>query len=493
MVNQRAGGKGFCRTGSIPLVRSMSSPCQLWFVLTWMGDVVHAASLTRGETFSVGTSAQDWPFPEAVLGAKSMLLVDYRSATAKVWVHGGQWLALVPGQRSHFDIGSFRILTTLCDIDDGALNFGRFAFEREAAFCWFASVAAQLALLTALVYSTPALTNVEPSTERGSQVVLIQQDVGQGEGDLRLADEPEGPELLLGIATEELPFAEQVQGDPMRCIGYEAMGRRGAAKGDRRYAIAGRIDNPDPHPSRQSGALKHLSAWEPPSVNKIGITGNAMASDPDAPIAPFGREASLGTDEVSARGNMWGESIGDAAGDDGMLKSSLDGGLLKRIEVVRLDNQTRSRPARVLHSQLSVHGSLSPHDVEVAVASRMAAFRDCYRADSASRSDYEAHLDLGLEIQSTGELTETSALKSERVSPSLLSCILEGAGDLSFPAKAGTSQVSYPLHFIPSREEASPPAEVIALAQVVQRETELPKPCAGTRPRPRASMPTCPR
>jgi hypothetical protein len=51
-----------------------------------------------------------------------------------------------------------------------------------------------------------------------------------------------------------------------------------------------------------------------------------------------------------------------------MLKFSLDGGLLRRIEVVRPDSTVANRPARVLHSQLSVDGRHSPYDIELAVA-----------------------------------------------------------------------------------------------------------------------------
>jgi len=190
---------------------------------------------------------------------------------------------------------------------------------------------------------------------------------------------------------------------------------------------------------------------------------------------------------------MWGDGIGEAAGDDGMLKSSLDGGILKRIEVVRPNSPTASRPARVMHSQLSVEGSLSAHDVEVTVAARMAAFRDCYRADSSSRNDHEGHLELGFVINSTGEVGEVRAMKSEQLMPPLLGCILESAKTLAFPVESGESKVTFPLHFLPARGEDSRPVEIIALAREIRREADLPPPCGGRMPHQTKKLQPCPR
>lgn len=395
----------------------------------------------------------------------------------------------MPGQRKSIEMGPFSVTVTMGLAEDPYVNFGRTTIERRSMFCFFASAVVQLALLVAMAYSPPTLSELDPLTENENSVWLVQQMVSS-DGTTR---DDEGPEVLLGIATEELRYAEQVQGIPSRCVGYDEMGRRSAAKASLRYAVTGPIDNPDPHLSRKTGPKKHTSHWDQSNNQKIGIVGQAMDSDPEAPTAPWGRDTSLGTDEVSARGNMWGDAVGDAAGDGGMLKSSLDGGLLKRIEVVRPAQAAPSRPARVMHSQLSVKGSLSPHDVELTVAPRMAAFRDCYRADRSSRGDSEAHLEIGFAIGSTGQVSDIHVLKSEQLAAPLLRCILASAENLQFPAENGDSKVTFPLHFLPASGEASRPVEVIALAKTIRRETDLPLPCDGKVPYSAKKLQPCPR
>jgi hypothetical protein len=467
----------------------MASSGKAWIVVTWQGDVVHSASLTRGQCFSLGTGTRDWPFPEALLGVESRTLVDYCDETPKVWGQPGQWQDLTSGKRSITEIGPFCVIATAVGSEDDEVELGRLAPSFEPPLFWIGSVAAALAMLVASAYAIPALADVELVTTSESPTWLIQHYL---QGDTGDTGGPQGPDVLLGIASEESRFAEQVLGSRTNCVGYEKMGRRQGKKTDQRYAITGPRDNPDPHVSRQSASRK--PKFPPDPESRLGVIGVGLAGDPDAPSAPWGRDSSLGTDEVSARGNLWGDTIGDTAGDDGLLRSSLDGGLVKRIEVVRPERSLAGRPARVLHAQLSVHGSLSPHDVEFAVAAQgLAAFRDCYRADSESRSDHEAHLDLGFEIKSTGELTQIRVLKRERVEPPLLNCVLDSAKKLAFPPENGDSIVTYPLHFMPSTGEASRPVEIIALAREIHRETELPKPCSGPEPHPTKKLQPCSR
>jgi hypothetical protein len=465
----------------------MASSGKLWIVVDWHGDVVHARCLTRGQSFSLGTSARDWPFPTALLGAGSRTLVDYRDQAPNVWLGPGQWQRLTPGRRITTEIGPFCITTTMGGSDDDEFDLGCLMPNQRPLLYWVGSAAVHLALLVATFYSTPALGDVElpPSDEHPTWLV---QQYSEG-----YPTQEDGPEVTLGIATEELPYAEQILGSASRCVGYETMGRRGATRTNQRYAVLGARDNPDPHISRQSAFKKPKSRPEPHDTNRIGIIGNDFVGDPDAPTAPWGRDTSLGTDEVSARGNMWGDAIGDSVGDGGLLKSSLDGGFVKRIEVVRSESPSASRPARVLHSHLSVHGSLPAQDVELAVAPRLAAFRDCYRADSSSHSDHEAHLELGLEIKSTGELSQIHVLKAERIEPTLLACVLASATQLTFLPQSGDSTVTYPLHFMPAKGEAAPPIESIAMAPAIPRGSELPTPCSGQAPRPTQKIQPCPR
>lgn len=82
-----------------------------------------------------------------------------------------------------------------------------------------------------------------------------------------------------------------------------------------RYGVKGPEDNPDPHIARQA-ALRDTAEF-----GMIGLL--ASAGDPDAPTSPDGLDTSLGNAPLSARGNMWGDSIGESFGAGGLgLKGS---------------------------------------------------------------------------------------------------------------------------------------------------------------------------
>ena len=58
----------------------------------------------------------------------------------------------------------------------------------------------------------------------------------------------------------------------------------------------------------------------------IGLLNTGAGGDPNAPTAPWGRDDSLGNDPMSARGNMWGDDIGDSFGAGGLGLSGIGEG-----------------------------------------------------------------------------------------------------------------------------------------------------------------------
>src|SRR5207245_4087280 len=87
-----------------------------------------------------------------------------------------------------------------------------------------------------------------------------------------------------------------------------------------RFGVQGPQDNADPHIARQA-ALKEAAEF-----GMIGLLNTGAGGDPNAPTAPWGREESLGNDPLSARGNMWGDSIGDSFGAGGLGLSGVGEG-----------------------------------------------------------------------------------------------------------------------------------------------------------------------
>ncbi len=136
-------------------------------------------------------------------------------------------------------------------------------------------------------------------------------------------DAPADQRYLLQIRMSEDAEAEpEPQRHPATVDDQPGVGTRdgaprrlGTAESSRsrvRYGVAGPADNPDPHIARQE-ALQSNWSWP-----RIGLTGESDGGARHAPIAPWGRHDALGNDEVSGKGALWGEHIGDARGASGL-------------------------------------------------------------------------------------------------------------------------------------------------------------------------------
>src|SRR5690606_15013388 len=98
-------------------------------------------------------------------------------------------------------------------------------------------------------------------------------------------------------------------GTGQRAVGEEGqMGKQEAVQRNRRHAVAGNPENPDPHLARERALQEAVS---------FGIIG-LVTGDPNAPTAPWGRDTSLGLDDASALGNLWGDELGEAQGAGGL-------------------------------------------------------------------------------------------------------------------------------------------------------------------------------
>lgn len=97
--------------------------------------------------------------------------------------------------------------------------------------------------------------------------------------------------------------------------GHEgAMGDFASPPSDNRFGVRGPAVNPDPHIAESPGFT------ETTCYGCIGTT-SVFAGDPHAPTAPWGRVDALGEDPESARGHYWANTIGAAAGSDGVRGS----------------------------------------------------------------------------------------------------------------------------------------------------------------------------
>ena len=161
--------------------------------------------------------------------------------------------------------------------------------------------------------------------------------------------------------------------------------------------MQGPQDNPDPHIARQA-ALREAAEF-----GMIGLLNTGAGGDPNAPTAPWGRDDSLGNDPMSARGNMWGDSIGDSFGAGGLGLSGIGEGGGGRGEGIglgyigtlghgagtgtgqgfgighgRLGGSHSTKRAAGPHGRDQVNGRLPPEVIQRIVRQNFGRFRLCY-------------------------------------------------------------------------------------------------------------------
>src|SRR5690606_9283169 len=168
-------------------------------------------------------------------------------------------------------------------------------------------------LMLAMAFFVPPMGLTDGEGIDQDQLILIQQYL-----DANAEREQEEEE------TEQVPEEDadnKEGGTGTRAKGEEgSMGKETSKDTNKRYAVQGPKDNADPHIARQA-ALR-----EAVEFGMIGLLNTGAAGDPNAPTAPWGRETSLGMDDVSAMGNMWGDEIGDAYGAGGLGLSGIGEG-----------------------------------------------------------------------------------------------------------------------------------------------------------------------
>jgi hypothetical protein len=259
-------------------------------------------------------------------------------------------------------------------------------------------------------------------------------------------------------------------GTGTRAKGEEgSMGNPNTTQTNKRYGVQGPQDNPDPHLARQA-ALKEAQEF-----GMIGLLNVNAGGDPNAPTAPWGRDDSLGNDPLSARGNMWGDAIGDAFGAGGLGLSGVGEGGGGRGEGIGLGNigtlghgagtgtgqgfgnghgrlsgahQTKSPTLR--QGNTTVNGRLPPEVIQRIVRQNFGRFRLCYENGLRNNPTLSGRVAVKFVIDRSGAVSTAQDGGSELPDQGVISCVVRGFGNLSFPQpEGGIVTVVYPIIFNP--------------------------------------------
>jgi hypothetical protein len=207
----------------------------------------------------------------------------------------------------------------------------------------------------------------------------------------------------------------------------------------------------------------------------IGLLNTGAAGDPNAPTAPWGRDDSLGMDEMSARGNMWGDEIGDAFGAGGLGLSGIGEGGGGRGEGIglgnigtlghgagvgtgqgfgaghgRLGGSHKTRAPKVRMGATTVSGRLPPEVIQRIVRQNYGRFRMCFEQGLARNPNLEGRVAVRFVIGRDGSVSNVSNGGSDLPDSGVVSCVISAYYGLSFPQpEGGIVTVVYPIMFSP--------------------------------------------
>lgn len=285
------------------------------------------------------------------------------------------------------------------------------------------------------------------------------------------------------------------------------MGNPDAQESGNRYAVKGPEDNLDPHIARQA-ALRDAAEF-----GMIGLLNSGAGGDPDAPTAPWGRDDALGNDPLSARGNKWGDSIGDSFGRGGLGLRGIGEGGGGRGEGVglgsigtlghgagtgtgqgfgsghgRLGRSHRAPPPRVKMGSTTVSGGLPPEVIQRIVRSSFGRFRACYDAGLRNDPNLSGNVRVRFTISASGSVKKASAsgsIPDEKV----ISCVQRAFNSLSFPQpEGGEVSVTYPIVFSSSGDSGDRSSAPPASKPRSDAPRESPPPAAKAKSRVNASV-----
>jgi len=464
--------------------------------VAWGGNVLHVSHLSPPRDFIVGEPAGDkdrvdFFIPEEKLPQSKMAVcvgdvgsvaavlpqgatgtfeaagqpkvsIDQARAQAQPCgaVAGAQQLPLATGSKAKVELNGFEFTIS-------AVNAGKPIAKGMTGIDWtpFAYFGLTLgafgALITSLAYFVPPMGLTDESELDKDRLLLIQQY-------LNAAAEREQEEETEDVVSEDSDNKEG--GTGTRAKGEEgSMGKESSKATNKRYAVKGPKDNPDPHLAR-AAALR-----EARDFGMIGLLNAGASGDPNAPTAPWGRETSSGMDDVSAQGNMWGDEIGDAFGSGGLGLSGIGEGGGGRGEGIglgnigtlghgagtgtgqgfgsghgRLGGSHKTRAPKVRMGATSVNGRLPAEVIRRIVRQNFGRFRMCYEQGLARNPNLEGRVGVRFVIGRDGAVSNVGNGGSDIPDSGVVSCVISAFYGLSFPQpEGGIVRVTYPIMFSP--------------------------------------------
>lgn len=252
--------------------------------------------------------------------------------------------------------------------------------------------------------------------------------------------------------------------------GQAASGEKGKAGSlssrevNRRFSVEGQ--GPETYLSR-SEAIQQARDF-----GMIGLLSSIQGSV-NSPTSPWGKEIANGPDSESHLGNIFGETIGDAAGSGGLTLTGVGEGGGDRgegIGVGRLgtighdfvDGHGHSTgrlngvhkptgPGVVRMAAATVSGRLPPEVIQRVVRQNFGRFKACYESGLRNNPSLGGRVGVRFVIGRDGAVSNVANGGSDLPDANVVSCVTHAFYGLSFPQpENGIVTVTYPIVFSPA-------------------------------------------
>jgi FHA domain len=471
-------------------------------MILWDSNVLHVSHLTPPRSFYVGEElgdkvACDYFIPSETLGTTRAPIVVSRGLGASLVIlprsrgyvdlhnqgkvsladlissgrahpstemSGAYEYELPAGAKARMELEGSSLVFQVSAVNAGKrVPVGFLATMEPAAFLYTGlSFLLHMGLVAVFAFFMPSMRGDDSEAIDRDQILMMQKL-------LNAAAEREEEERQATDVTETNPD-EKEGGSGTRAKGEEgSMGNPNTKDSGHKYGVQGPKDNPDPHLAKQA-ALQEAAQF-----GMIGLISTMGGGDPNAPTAPWGREESSGQDEKSARGNMFGDTIGDSFGAGGLGLSGVGEGGGGRGEGIGLGNfgglghgagtgtgqgigngrgrlgggHTVKAP-RIREGATSVNGRLPPEVIQRIVRQNFGRFRLCYENGMRNNPNLQGRVTVKFVIDRSGAVAMTADGGSDIPDSAVVQCVVRGFANLSFPQpEGGMVTVVYPIMFNP--------------------------------------------
>jgi pSer/pThr/pTyr-binding forkhead associated (FHA) protein len=386
--------------------------------------------------------------------------IDSGKAQPCAELSGAMQLALPAGSKAKIEVDG--IIFQVSSVNAGRVVAGHFQLDTNGLLYTGLSFAAHAGILAAMAFFMPPLGMTDEDGISADQQYLIQQYLDAA------AEKEQEEKETEQVADNNADNKEG--GTGTRAKGEEgSMGNPNTKATGNRYGVQGPADNADPHIARQA-ALRDAAEF-----GMIGLLNAGAGGDPNAPTAPWGRDDSLGNDPLSARGNMWGDQIGDSFGAGGLGLSGIGEGGGGRGEGIglgsigtighgagtgdgqgfgnghgRLGGSHRTKPPQVRMGATSVSGRLPPEVIQRIVRQNFGRFRLCYENGLRNNPNLQGRVAVRFVIGRDGAVSNVGNGGSDMPDGGVVSCVVRAFYGLSFPQpEGGIVTVVYPIMFSP--------------------------------------------